>query len=460
MTLGTALYLLGWALSIAFTYQILRERRPPAATVAWIAFVFLLPVLGIVIYLLIGARKLKRPRRQRVRPHFEHDRQIPLEQAQPLDQLLRRLGSSGATADNRVSLLIEAKAAREALIALIDSAERMVYVLIYTFYEDASGQAVLSALTRAVDRGVEVRLMIDDIGSANLKSRQMRAFQQASGRMIRFKPVWYALAKRVANLRNHRKIVVADAQRAWFGGRNIGDEYLADGADQGKWIDLSVSVEGSAARALEAICAADWAFGTDTQVSRAPHAAVPMVDTSEPRRLVQVLASGPDQREDVWHTAFIKACFEARERLWMVTPYFVPDDAAFGAISTAARSGVDVRLVIPARTDSLLVDTVGASYLRDLQRLNVQVYRFTPGMAHAKLVIVDSSFAILGSGNLDARSFFLNYEVMGVIYDADINEQLAQFFLKLQARSKLGFRSVRATTELLASTLRILSPML
>ena len=457
LTFGTVFYLLSWVVSFVFAYQILRERRSPTATVAWIAFVFLLPLLGIAIYLLIGARKLKRPRRQRVRPHFSRERELPFGEASALDQLLRRLGAAGATGDNLLVFHLDARAARLALLELIQSAEREIFVLMYTFAVDVSGRGILKALTDAVERGVKVRLMVDDIGSTDLRSPSMDAYRRAGGRLVRFKPVWYAIIQRVANLRNHRKIVVADGARAWFGGRNVGDEYLADHAEQSRWADLSVHVEGSAALALEAICQADWAFANDIEVpTNACGAEIPRAGSQQ----VQILASGPDQREDVWHTAFIKVCFEARERLWIVTPYLVPDDASFGALATAARSGVDVRVIVPERSDSRLMDVVGASYLRELKGLNVKVFRYRPGMLHAKFVLVDDGISLVGSANLDARSFFLNYEVVGVFYDQTANQTLAEYFQKLEARSAVGMKPVRATTELLASTLRILAPML
>jgi cardiolipin synthase A/B len=307
--IGSALYLLSWLVAAIFAYQILRERRSPTATVAWLAIVILLPIVGIGAYLLIGARKLKRPRQQRARPRFEHLAQVPIDEAQPLDQLLRRLGASGATGDNSITLHTDPGVAREALIGVINSAERDLKVLMYTFDLDAIGLAVLSQLTATARRGVAVKLMVDDIGSFGVGGRALKAFKDAGGEVVRFKPVWYALIKRAANLRNHRKIVVADFRRAWFGGRNVGVPYLGDGGEFGRWVDISAVVEGSAARALEAVCAADWAFASNTAVVPAPAA-----EASAPKgsQRVQIFSSGPDQRDDAWHTAFIKACFEAR----------------------------------------------------------------------------------------------------------------------------------------------------
>jgi cardiolipin synthase len=175
--------------------------------------------------------------------------------------------------------------------------------------------------------------------------------------------------------------------------------------------------------------------------------------------VTQVIASGPDQREDLWHMAFIKACFMARERLWLVTPYFVPDDAALNAICTAARCGVQVRLLVPRKSDNALVDLVSRSYLREVQSVGVKVHRYKPGMMHSKAVLSDDH-VLLGSANLDARSFFLNYEMMLSCHSPQLAAQLAQYFEFCSARSAKGVPPLGRLRESLASLARLLAPLL
>lgn len=456
------LFILVWLLGLLLILQVLSERRSPASTAAWVLVIFALPYLGALIYLLAGARKVRRRETRMRKPSWDPAQELPLEQASALDRMLRRLGCAAATVDNGVSLHLQAAHARKALLDVIDAATEELYVLVYIFDPDASGRHILQALAAAARRGVKVRMMVDDLGSWLLRSDAMDEFRSAGGQLVRFKPVWYALTRRIANLRNHRKIVVADGQLAWTGGRNVGDDYLGDHAELNRWVDLSLSVRGPAAAALAEICRSDWRYATGEALRPGSHRH-PMPTPADPQQVAavtaQVIASGPDQREDLWHIAFIKACFEARQRLWLITPYFVPDDAALNAICTAARCGVDVRLLTPFKSDSRLVDMVSRSYLRQVQQVGVRVLRYRQGMLHSKAVLSDEQ-VLLGSANLDARSFFLNYEVMLACDSAELATQLSLHFEHCAARSSNGVRPLGRWRESLASLARLLAPML
>jgi cardiolipin synthase len=456
-----------WGLGLLLILHVLSERRSPSATAAWVLVIFALPYVGALMYLLTGARKVRRRENRIRRTQWHVDEEQPLDQASDLDRMLRRLGCAAATRGNRVELHIEAEHARRALLEVIGNAREELYFLMYSFDWDGSGRTVIQALTETARRGVKVRLMVDDLGSWLLKSAAMDDFRAAGGKLVRFKPVWYALARRMANLRNHRKIVVADGEIAWTGGRNVGDDYLADHAERQRWADLSLTVQGPAAAALEEICRSDWRYATGEHLRATPArqavVALPVVESEQhayvDHVVTQVIASGPDQREDLWHIAFIKSCFSARERLWMVTPYFVPDDAALNAICTAARCGVDVRLLIPWKSDNALVDLVSRSYLRQIQSVGVKVHRYKSGMMHSKALLSDEQ-VLIGSANLDARSFFLNYEIMLACHSPQLAAQLAQHIEFCAARSAGGVRSLSRWRETLASVARLLAPML
>jgi cardiolipin synthase len=449
------LWLAGWTIGLMLAYAVIRERRPPAATLAWLVFVLALPFVGAVVYLLIGTRKRSRHERARLRPPAEYP---ALDAGTPtaLPGFLAALGQPGPSV-NRIAVHAEAGAARRALIALIDGAEREVNFVIYTFERDEVGREVLRALRRACERGVTVRLLVDDLGSWDLGRTHMDKLERSGGRVGRFKPLWYALRARTANLRNHRKIVVADGTRAWTGCRNIGEAYLADHAEQTQWADLSYVIEGPAAAVLDEICRCDWQFATDEALPP-PKALTIAGDTGLAR--VQVLASGPDLRDDPWHTALLKALASAHRRVWIATPYFVPDEAVQHALLVAARSGVDVRLLIPKRSDSRMVDRVARTFLRDLARVGVRVLRYEPGMMHAKLALIDDAI-VTGSANMDARSFFLNYEVV-LHFDGDeaLHAALEQWYQRLEARSLVGVRPYAVWRETLADLARLLAPMM
>ena len=456
MEAKTLLWIAGWTLSLLLSYTIVRERRSPNSTLAWLVFVFAFPFVGVLIYLLIGTRKRLGRLRRRLRAP-KNFVGAPLNQhgARSVEDFISRVGMLPAT-ENNMRIHTEAQLAREELIRVIDSAQRELNFLVYDFLRDASGQIILDAIERAAARGVTVRMLVDDLGSWTLNDTHLQRLRGRGVRFKRFKPLWASLRARMANLRNHRKIVVADGKLAWTGGRNIGDPYLADHAEQNRWADLSVTVEGPAAALLDEVARADWHFvtGEDLGMATAHQPTTQAQATS-----VQVLASGPDQREDLWHATLLKAMMDARKRIYIATPYFVPDDSVLQALSIASRSGVDVRIMVPQRSDSRLVDLVGMSFLRELSKQGVTVLRYNSGMLHTKLTLIDD-MAIVGSANLDSRSFFLNYESVLFCYGGPVLSELEQYYQRLEARANRGVRARPSWREALAGCARVFAPML
>lgn len=388
------LALMGWTLSLGFAYLIIRERRPPPATIAWLVMVLAFPFLGALTYLLVGTRKRRSKHRERLRKPLDGAEAVGLEPGS-LGDFLSGM-SHAAASRNRVAIHHDADEARRALLSVINGATRELHFVVYTFELDDAGRLVLDALREACKRGVSVRLLVDDLGSWKLSRPHLDRLMQTGGKVGRFRPMLAAVHARTANLRNHRKIVVADSCRAWVGCRNVGNAYLSKRGGESRWVDLSVSVEGPAAAAFDEVCRGDWSFATGEAlpVPRARSLSdLPVQRSSGPRSssvaTVGVLASGPDQRGDQWHGLVMKALMAARNRLWIATPYFVPDEAIGHALAIAARSGLDVRILLPNRSDNAAVDIVARTHLRDLSRAGAKVFRYGPGMMHAKLLVVD-----------------------------------------------------------------------
>ncbi len=453
---NTLVFVAGWTLSLLLGYAIVRERRSPASTTAWLALVLAFPFVGAVIYLAIGTRKRAGRLRRQLRTPKGFEPAAAIEHgARSVEEFIARLGMPLAT-DNALRVHIDAATARRELLALIDGAQSELTFLVYDFHRDASGAEVLAAIERAAARGVNVRMLVDDLGSWTLSDTHLARLQRRGVRFRRFKPLLQSLRARMANLRNHRKIVVADGARAWTGGRNVGDAYLADHAEQSRWADLSLTVTGPAAAVLDEIARSDWHFATQDSLPVASATAAP---AEQALSRVQVLASGPDRRDDVWHAALLKALMDARQRIHIATPYFVPDEAILQALGIAARSGVDVRILVPRRSDNAIVDLVGMSYVHDLARQGANVLRYKKGMLHTKLTLIDD-MAIVGSANMDSRSFFLNYESVLFCYDGPVVAELSSYYSKLEARSHRGLRARPAWRRALAGFARVLAPML
>lgn len=451
-------FLFGLCLNLALVYQVLHERRAPTATLAWIGFLLLIPFVSAAIYLLIGRRKRRLPHKSRPRVRYGIHQPIASAQTRGLDRLLRRLNVPGAIDGNAVQIHAQARAARLALIEIIDQAQQSVWMVVYSLEDDPTGHAVLAALTRAAQRGVIVRAVVDDMGSWWLKGAEVRALRDAGGVLLRFKPMWFALRRRMINLRNHRKIVVADGLHVWSGGRNIGDEYLADDAEE-KWVDLAFSLSGPAAAVFGDVVRSDYLFAaSETASAEDTQPGVESAHCGDQR--VQVLSSGPDHSDDVWHIAFIKACFDARERIWLATPYFIPDEAVMNALATAVRAGVDVHIIVPRHSDHRIIDWVSRGYLRELQAVGAQVWRYAPGMLHAKAAVFDQHLTVIGSANLDYRSFFLNYEQMTLFYDEKINQEMAALIDAWRKNCRSDLKTPGVLNQTLLGAARLLAPLL
>ena len=233
--------------------------------------------------------------------------------------------------------------------------------------------------------------------------------------MAFFLPVIHRPFRGRTNLRNHRKIAIADGQRVIAGGTNIASEYIGPTPKPGRWRDLSFLLEGPAVRHYEEVFRMDWAFATGEQLAIHPESGRPVAGNGE-STTVQVVPSGPDVPGDPLYDAILSAAFAAKSRLWFVTPYFVPDDALAQALSLSAHRGIDLRILMPARSNHLMADLVRGTYLRDIQEAGGKILLYTKGMVHAKLMIMDDELAMVGSANIDMRSLYLNYETAMFIY--------------------------------------------
>jgi cardiolipin synthase A/B len=455
-----ALLALGLFLATLLLGDVLKQRRAPASTAAWLLVLLLLPYFGVLLYLLFGARKLARPRHRLGRLPAARYPEVAEAQAHPLDMLLRGLSVAGAVDGHTVSLHQSPEQALAALLGLIRSAKTRVLVDMYDLSGDHVGAQVFLALTEAARTGIEVKVLVDDIGSLALRSAAARALRAAGGQLVRFRPVTRLAALRIANLRNHRKIVVIDSAHAWSGGRNIAVSYLSPLSCAHAWQDFSFCVTGPAARALENIALSDWQFATGERLAAGEIVPIAQASIEPSGSRVQVVPSGPDCRDDTWYSALLSACFTAKRRLWLVTPYFVPDEALQNALALAARRGVEVFLVVPKRSDNRIIDGVRMNYLRELSHCGAQVFFYKPRMLHAKLLLIDDAAAAAGTANLDARSLFLNYEVMTVFYSHPEIAGIGSYIRTLLSDCETGVRHVGWLRETLSAPLRLLAPLL
>jgi cardiolipin synthase A/B len=390
-----------------------RQRRHPSAAIGWVLSLALLPYLTLPLFLLFGVRKRARaPRRPPTAPDAASG--LGASPGERLQALAVGLGMEPA-AQYR-DLLVHADGAQSLarLTALLAAAQRSIDVSTFLIGKDRVGAQIGELLCRRAREGVAVRLLLDGAGRYLGGVPPLGALEAAGVQVRLFDPPSAWLLTGGANLRNHRKYVLVDGDAIWTGGRNLAAEYFVAQRAAPAWTDLTFELRGPLATLARQQFERDWAAAGREP---APVACVAEAPAEHPDGLRgQFLPTGPDQGDDTVYALLVDACFNARQRILAMTPYFVPDDVLLMALTLAARRGVAVELVVPRRSNHRLADLARPAALRDLVNAGATVW-MTPQMLHAKLVLVDETVALAGSLNLDQRSLFLNFEEMFAFYD-------------------------------------------
>ena len=327
------------------------------------------------------------------------------------------MGLAAATPYEALAIHDDGAAARRAALEVIASAERTLDVCTFILARDRLGDEIAAALCAKAEQGVRVRLLIDGIGAWLGGKLDIAALRRSGVEVVKFVPPFRSILRGRANLRNHRKMLVADAMRLWCGGRNFAAEYFEGdpGREGGEvWHDLSFDLRGEIALRACDLFEKDWAYAkrvVEEETCVVSHAVAPL---AEP--LAQLVPSGPEQIDDTVQALLLSGCFMAKRRILAVTPYFIPDATLLMALSLAARRGVTVDIVLPRRSNHRLADVARHRPLRDLAAAGANIWS-VPFMLHAKAVVFDDQLAIAGSANLDLRSLFLNYEMMVAFYE-------------------------------------------
>jgi cardiolipin synthase A/B len=404
-------------LTYVLTTRVEHERRPPSIAIAWVLGMIAVPYLALPTYLLFGRRKLPRKllRWSGVRAHCAHW----------AEDLIESFGLAPA-APAQVCLHRDGGESAGALFATMASAARRLDICTYILGNDVFGREAMQHMIERARAGVQVRLLIDGVGAIQLPRSCFKQLNEAGIETAIFSPLFARKTQGPRNLRNHRKMVIADGAVLWAGGRNLAAEYFIGLHGAAPWRDLSFDLRGAVAAAAAAQFEADWVAAGGKPATRAAAAAVAASAPQCAGGRAQFLPSGPDQAEDTVHALLIDACFQARERMLAVTPYFVPDAALETAMRLAARRGVKIDLCIPAVSNHRLADFARNRALRALSNAGVRIH-LLPYMIHAKAVIFDDSLAISGSVNIDSRSLLLNYECAVVFFGAPEIDWLANW---------------------------------
>ena len=411
--------------------RVRRQRRHPYAALAWVMGIAAFPYLGLPLFLVFGTRKVVRPATPR-----QPAPAGPWAALAPLwaTRLLAALGVAGARPQAVVRFESDGEAALAQLQRVIGSARHTLDLCTYVLGDDEVGAAVAAALADRARAGVRVRLLVDSIGSLKSAHSHDAMLKNAGVRTRLFMPALGRPGRGRVNLRNHRKLLIADGEVVWSGGRNLANEYFIGRVGEPPWLDLSFAAEGALAAQAQALFDGDWRIARGARQAlrlgyaerfarqqaleqpsdAADYAAAPSTDATF-TSLAQWVPSGPDFHEDVLHALLVSAAFHAEERLLLATPYYVPDESVQEALVLAAKRGLQITLLLPRRSNHRLADWARGRAVRELVEAGVDV-RLLPAMLHAKAVVVDDVLALCGSANLDSRSLFINYEAMAAFY--------------------------------------------
>lgn len=459
-----------WAVVMAVV--IVLQQRSPAATIAWMLVLAFLPIVGYIVYRLIGPQRLKRKklRRQLTRKLIQeaagalHAIEGEAHHREQLAQIAINAGEPPPLRAEAIELFCDGQSCYAAIASAIDAAKHHVHVEYYIWENDQSGRRLRDQLIERAKSGIEVRVIVDGTGSHGAGPRFFKPLVAAGAEVYWFNPVsLFTLRRRRADFRSHRKIVVCDGQVGFMGGMNMADTQTAEFTGDAAWRDTHVRFTGSTVRALQRVFVEDWAYSADKVLPFEPPY-FPVHDEIATGDVVQIVSSGPDLGVFAIHKMYFAAITQAVHRVWLTTPYFVPDDAILSAIVSAAMRGVDVRLIVPAKGDSRLVDLAARSYYAEILEAGVRLFEYTPRFVHAKTIVIDDDVAIVASANLDNRSFRLDFELGAVIYAGAVNTALADAFTRdLQACREVRKDAVdrqRFFPRLFQSGARLLSPLL
>jgi cardiolipin synthase len=418
-----------WAGYIAvLAAWIVRQRREPVATLAWLLALAWLPVVGWVVYWWLGPQRIHRRRLLRLHSRLRLAQSSSLPAVGDLaegrlERMVEALTNFSPTRATRIDLITGGERTYEALFNAVAGARHAVHLEYYIFEPDTVGTRLRNLLIERARAGVQVRLLLDGLGSRHCSPRFLAPLLESGAEVAWFHPIRFGrfFARPTLNLRTHRKIAVIDGVTGFTGGVNISDTQ-SERASAAAFHDLHLRMEGEVVRALQLAFAEDWHYATGRKIDHPAH--WPSLPQGEIH--CQLVPSGPDNPQAPILRTYVDLVHGAQQRVWVMTPYFVPDATVLMALTSAALRGLDVRLLLPRKNDSALVRSAARSFYPELLAAGVRIFEFQPRMLHGKALLIDDDTSLIGSANVDARSFWLNFELCVLIRDTKTSATLAE----------------------------------
>ena len=438
-----------WIIIALAVIHVVMDNRQPAKTMAWALVIIFVPIVGLVFYLFFGINQRKEKlvsqrsvdqltKRSMLGFVEQQNLRIPERQKQLVDLFVNQ-SFSLPFKDNQVDIMTDGYAFFPEFLRDISKATHHIHILMYIFEDDALGRLVSDALIEKARQGVMVRVIVDDVGCWKVSHQFFERMREEGIEVASFLPVRFPSFTSKVNYRNHRKLVVIDGRVGYIGGMNIALRYV-QGTSEQPWRDTMLRMSGGAVYGLQRAFLIDWYFVDRTLITDRVY--YPPLSTlnsqlSANNCLVQIVTSGPTNPYPEIMQGFVRVILAARRYVYIETPYFLPNEPVLFAIKTAARAGVDVRILCPRRSDARFTEWASRSYLREAYEAGVKVYLYQAGFLHSKMMVCDDSMTTCGSTNVDFRSFENNFEGNAFIYDEGMAIRMRNVFLRDQEQSVL-----------------------
>ncbi|TNG95331.1 cardiolipin synthase [Pasteurellaceae bacterium USgator11] len=442
-----------WIFGIGITARLAFKKQAVSVTLAWLLIIFMIPIFGIIAYLILGEIKLGRRRGESFKKlaplytewfsSFDQCSNLTLSNEKlrfkPLFALSRYRVGIPCVLNNELHILNSAESIIQTMIQDIEQAQKSIYMTFYIWSDGGLVNDLTSALIRAAKRGVRIQILLDSVGSKHFLGSRNYRYLLDNG--IRIEEALHANLFRMffrrVDLRQHRKIVVIDDNISYTGSMNMVDpRYFKQHAEVGQWIDIMVRIEGPVSLILQGVHSWDWQMETNEDVALLPQCPL-LQHKPDDSHGVQILPSGPGFPQDLMTQSLLLAISSARHSITITSPYFVPSSTIAESLATASIRGVEVKLILPEKNDSFLVEWASRTFFDELLEAGVKIYRFENGLLHTKSILIDSRLALVGTVNMDARSFMLNFEVTMIVDDLRFGQEVEALQTAYLAQSSL-----------------------
>lgn len=435
--------------------HMLYKRRTPTSMLAWLFSMILVPYVAVAFYFIFGNRKRKNKYKKNNLVLQSTSEEKVLKN--PVKKLLKNYNIPNIYTNEYLKLYTDSNEAFEIFLDSIRNAKESIYISTYVFKYDKITKQIIDELIKKSNEGVEVKILLDTIGSIVLYLSQYRLkkLKDAGVEVEFFMPILRMPFRNYINLRNHRKIYIFDDQKVLSGGMNLSKEYFGKSINRQVYEDMLFLIEGKSVKSYFDVFKSDWLYASHVELKFKQN-----TSTTNQNASIQVVPSGPDVPNDALYEALLCAIYNAKKRIWIVTPYFIPDNSLMQGLKIARQKGLEVMIITPKKSNHILADLTRSSYLDELEDSNIKVNLYNGSMLHAKAILFDNSIAMIGSVNIDNRSLFLNYEIATFVYSKDDINQIELWMKKLVSNSTQDRQKVSTPRRVMQNLMRILAPIL